>query len=131
MDAMTMVGDAVEVPLKHEGDEGSEDDKTPVVDGKGEEVSDFVDDEIKHALLVSRIARLRDQAWEAVVFGEFTKLDNIARALSKIKPTGAALAETGAGHLMADKSLWNMGGNLAAVYAKTATQKWKAALEEQ
>ena len=73
------------------------------------ECDDFVDDEMLHAQLVSRLVRPRDAAWEAVVFSEFGKLENIARSFSKIRPTGAALAETGAGHLMADKSLWQMG----------------------
>ena len=59
-----------------------------LIDMKTGKVVEFVDEEIAHAQLVSRLARLRDTVWEAVMFKEFDKLEHIARCLSKTKPTG-------------------------------------------
>ena len=88
-------------------------------------------DQIVHHKLVSRLARLRDAACEAVLWGEPEKLPNIAKALANTVPTKQAIAETGVGHLMSDTQLWQKGGDTAATFAARALREWKAAVKCQ
>ena len=46
-----------------------------------------IEKELHHTQLVSRLARLRDAAWEAVVFNELSKLEHIAISCAKLGPT--------------------------------------------
>ena len=72
MDMITAADvDAVEAVVEICGDEDNA--TTPVIGGA--EMEDAVNEEILNAQLVSRLARLRDAAWEAVVFKEFAKLE--------------------------------------------------------
>ena len=83
---------------------------------------DLVKAEIDHAQLVSRLFKLRDAAWEAVLWGNEKQIVSLAKTFSNIVPTGAALAETGVGHLLADESLWSRGGELAVTFADKAVR---------
>ena len=70
-------------------------------------------EEVAHEKLVTRLARLRDAASEAVLWEDHAKLVQVAKAFTSITPTKRANAETGVGHLLADKTVWAKGGDAA------------------
>ena len=86
---------------------------------------------IVHNKLVSRLARFRDAACEAVLWNEPEKLSGIAKALANVRPTKQAIVETGFWHLLSDTSLWQKGGESAMVFAEKALRDWKAAIKCQ
>ena len=65
---------------------------------------DKTHEEVAHKKLVTRLARLRDAASEAVLWEDHAKLVQVAKAFTSITPTKRAVAETGVGHLLADKN---------------------------
>ena len=82
-------------------------------------------EEVTHEKLVTRLARLRDAASEAVLWEDHAKLVQVAKAFTCITPTKRAIAETGVGHLLADKTVWAKGGDVAVSFAKKALTDWK------
>ena len=62
-------------------------------------------EEVAHEKLVTRLARLRNAASEAVLWEDHAKLVQVAKAFTCITPTKRAIAETGVGHLLADKTV--------------------------
>ena len=63
-----------------------------------------------HEKLVTRLARLRTAASEAVLWEDHAKLVLVAKAFTCLTLTKRAVAETGVGHLQADKTVWAKGG---------------------
>ena len=59
-------------------------------------------EEVAHEKLVTRLARLRNAASEAVLWEDHAKLEQFAKAFTCITPTKRAIAEKGVGHLLAD-----------------------------
>ena len=49
----------------------------------------------------------------------------VVKAFTSITPTKRAVAETGVGHLLADKTVWAKGGDAAESFAKKALTDWK------
>ena len=82
-------------------------------------------EEITHEKLVTRLARLRNAASEAVLWEDHAKLVQVAKAFTCITPTKRAIAETGVGHFLADKTVWAKGGDAAVSLAKKALTDWK------
>ena len=82
-------------------------------------------EEVVHEKLVTRLARLRDAASESVLWEDHAKLVQVAKAFTSITPTKRAIAETGVGHLLADKTVWAKGGDAAVSFAKKALTDWK------
>ena len=82
-------------------------------------------EEVAHEKLVTQIARLRVAASEAILWEDHYKLVQVAKALTNITPTKRAIAETGVGHLLADKTIWAKGGDAAVSFAKKALTAWK------
>ena len=68
---------------------------------------------IVHEKLVCRLTKLRVSTCEAVLWEGFDKLP--------------VLAESGVGFLVADTSLWRLGGSAAVAYAEQAKNAWKIA----
>ena len=56
---------------------------------------------------------------------EFDKLRALAKAITNINVTAIALTESGVGFLVADTSLWRLGGNTAVTCAEQAKKAWK------
>ena len=81
--------------------------------------------QLRHEKLVTRLARLRDAASEAFLWEDHAKLVQVAKAFTNITPTKRAIAETGVGHLLADKTVWAKGGDAAVSFAKKALTDWK------
>ena len=77
--------------------------------------------------LVLRLERLRDAACEAVLWEDTNKIAWVAKSLANVVPTKEALSRTGVGHLLADKHIWQMGGDLAIAHANKALDAYKAA----
>ena len=82
-------------------------------------------EEVAHEKLVTRLARLRGAASEAVLWEDHAKLVQVAKAFTSITPTKRAVAETCVGHLLADKTVWAEGGDAAVSFAKKALTDWK------
>ena len=82
-------------------------------------------EDVAHEKLVTRLARLRDAASEAVLWEDHAKLVQVAKAFTNITPTKRAIAETGVGHLLADKTLWARGVDAAVSLATKALTDWK------
>ena len=82
-------------------------------------------EEITHEKLVTRLSRLRNAASEAVLWDDRDKLVHVAKAFTCITPTKRAIAEKGVGHLLADKTVWVKGGDVALSLAKKALTDWK------
>ena len=82
-------------------------------------------EEVAHEKLVTRLARLRNAASEAVLWEDHAKLVQVAKAFTCVTPTKRAIAETGVGHLLADKTVWVKGGDAAVSFAKKALTDWK------
>ena len=82
-------------------------------------------EEVAHEKLVTRLARLRDAASEAVLWEDHAILVQVAKAFTNITPTKRATAETGVGHLLADKTVWAKGGDAVVLCAKKALTDWK------
>ena len=82
-------------------------------------------EEVAHEKLVTRLARLRDAASEAVLWEDHAKLVQVAKAFTSKTPTKRAIAETGVGNLLADKTVWAKGGDAAVSFAKKALTDWK------
>ena len=75
-------------------------------------------DPVLRALPVGFIpsSRATDTVWGAAV---------LAMAFAIINVTAMALAESGVGFLVADTSLWRLGGDTAVAYAEQAENAWK------
>ena len=82
-------------------------------------------EEVAHEKLVTRLARLRDAASEAVLWVDHAKHVQVAKAFTSITPTKRAIAETGVGHLLANNTVWAKGGDAAVSFAKEALTDWK------
>ena len=82
-------------------------------------------EEITHEKLVTRLSRLRNAASEAVLWDDRDKLVHVAKAFTCLTPTKRAIAETGVGHLLANKTVWVKGGDVALSLAKKALTDWK------
>ena len=82
-------------------------------------------EEITHEKLVTRLSRLRNAASEAVLWDDRDKFVQVAEAFTCLTPTKRAVAETGVGHLLADKTVWVKGGDVALSLAKKALTDWK------
>ena len=80
-----------------------------------------------HDRLVLRLERLRDAACEAVLWEDTNKIAWVAKSFANIVPTREALLSTGVGHLLTDKHIWQMGGELAVIHANKAVEAYKAA----
>ena len=57
------------------------------------------------------------------------KLVQVAKAFANITPTKRAIAETGVGHLLADRAVWAKGGDAAISLAKKALADWKVQIK--
>ena len=86
---------------------------------------------VVHEKLVFRLTKLRVSTCEAVLWEEFDKLPALADAFANINVTAAALAESGVGFLVADTSLWSLGGNPAVTYAEKAQKRVEAGESHQ
>ena len=73
---------------------------------------------VVHEKLVCRLTKLRLSTCEAVLWEEFDKLPALAEAFADVSVAAIALAESGVGFLVADTSLWRLGGNIALTFAE-------------
>ena len=80
---------------------------------------------VVHEKLVCRMTKLRLCTCEAVLWEEFDKLPVLAKAFANINVTAMALAESDVGFLVADASLWRLGGDTAVAYAEQAENEFK------
>ena len=87
-------------------------------------------EEVAHEKLVTRLARLRDAASEAVLWEDHAKLVLVAKAFTSMTPTKRAIAETGVGHLLVNKTVWAKGGDAAVSFAKKALADWKEKVKQ-
>ena len=78
-----------------------------------------------HEKLVFRLIKLSVSTCEAVLWEEFDKLPTLAKAFANVNVKAAALAESCVGFLVADTSLWCLGGNTVVTYAEKAKNVWK------
>ena len=67
-------------------------------------------EEVAHEKLVTRLARHRDAASEAVLWEDHAKLVQVAKAF---------------GHLLANNTVWAKGGDAAVSFAKKALSDWQ------
>ena len=84
-----------------------------------------------HEKLACRLTKLRRSTCEAVLWEEFDKLSLLAKASANINVTAVALAESGVGFLVADTSLWRLGGDTALAYAEQAKNAWKCMAKQE
>ena len=79
---------------------------------------------------VRQLWRLREAAVEAYLWGADRKLFAVLRSLAKLRPSRAALRETGAGFLVMDRTMWSRLGTAAVVLAQATAANWKRILRE-